>query len=185
MEAIMKSCLQCGKDISDKKKRVKFCSLSCSTRFNRLQILHSGLPENHKRCGKCKCVKEFSEFRKNKNSAFGLSYFCKNCDSQRVYSKDRRRVLVNAAKKRSKDQGLEFDLTVDDLEFPEYCPVFGIKLEFNTGCCRDNSYSIDRIDPNKGYIKGNVQVISHKANTMKSNGSLDDLEKLVAFLKGE
>lgn len=179
----MKKCLSCQVDISNKRKGYKFCSLSCSTRFNRLKILHENLPDNHKRCGKCKSVKRFDEFRKNKNAAFGLSYLCKNCDKARIFTKDKRKILLNAAKARSKKNGLTFDLTIDDIKFPEYCPILGIKLEFNEKYCKDNSYSIDRIDSNKGYVKGNVQIISHKANTMKSNANLNELKKLVEFLE--
>ena len=39
----------------------------------------------------------------------------------------------------------------------------------------DTSPTLDKIIPERGYVKGNVQVISHKANSMKRNASLDEL----------
>lgn len=179
----MKKCYQCNKDISFKRKTSKFCSLSCSTKYNRLQVLQKNVPTNHKKCGKCLKIKMFNEFRKNKNSAFGYSYFCKTCDNQRVYTRDKRKVLINAAKKRAKDANLDFDLDLNDILLPKYCPILGIELTFNNFKACDNSYSIDRIDPNKGYIKGNVQIISFKANTIKNNASFSDIEKLYFFMK--
>lgn len=181
----MKKCLNCEKDISHKKKKTKYCSLSCSTQHIRIKILHKGLEEGHKRCGKCKTVKPFDDFRKNKNSAFGYSYYCRKCDNARVYSVDRRKILFNAAKKRAKDNNILFNLDLDDIVLPEVCPILGIKLEFNEGVCQDNSYSIDKIDPKLGYVKGNIQIISFKANTMKSNATLEEIEMLYKYLLGK
>ena len=181
----MKQCLQCKKDISDKKSRTKYCSLSCSTKDTRLKILQYDLPENHKRCGKCNNVKHFLEFRKNKNSAFGYSYFCKECDKSRIFYRDKRKVLLQAAKKRAKDKNLDFNLDLDDIILPQKCPILDIELKFNTNKVEPNSYSIDRIDNSKGYVKGNIQIISFKANTIKSFASLDEIEKVYHYMKKE
>ena len=177
------NCLECGIDISDKRKNAKYCSLSCSTKNIRSKILQYDLQENSKRCGKCKKVKNFSEFRKNKNSSFGYSYFCKECDKQRVYSRDKRKVLYNAAKKRAKDNNLDFNLDLDDIILPNECPILNIKLQFNNGHAKDDSYSIDRIDSSKGYIKGNIQIISFKANTIKSNATIEELGLVYSYLR--
>lgn len=72
---------------------------------------------------------------------------------------------------------LENDLSTDYLIsiFPKdkKCPVFGFTMEF--GGHKNNSPSLDRINPNKGYTKDNVLWISYLANRMKSNLSLDEL----------
>ena len=184
MEAFMlKLCLACNKDISCKRKKAKFCSLSCSTKYNRLLILQKDMPYDHKKCGKCLNIKSFNEFRKNKNSAFGYSYFCRDCDKQRIYTRDRRKLLFNAAKKRAKDNNLDFDLELNDIILPKKCPILGIELKFNTNQAEDNSYSIDRIDPCKGYIKNNIQIISFKANTIKNNASLLEIKKVYLYMK--
>jgi hypothetical protein len=176
------NCLECGTDITNKRKNTKYCSLSCSTKHTRSKILQYDLPQNNKRCGKCKEVKDFSEFRKNKNSAFGYSYFCRLCDNQRVYTRDKRKVLYNAAKKRAKDKNLEFSITLNDIVLPKKCPILNIQLEFNEGKAKDNSYSIDRINNQKGYIKGNIQIISFKANTIKSNASLQEIKMIYEYM---
>ena len=54
------------------------------------------------------------------------------------------------------------------------CPVLGIPLELGTRHFHDNAPSIDRIDNEKGYIPGNVWIISHKANRMKKDKPIDE-----------
>tara|TARA_R110000822_G_scaffold44462_10_gene119260 strand:- start:1361 stop:1720 length:360 start_codon:yes stop_codon:yes gene_type:complete len=94
--------------------------------------------------------------------------------------------LCTLAKRRARDKGLEFTLTKKDVELPEYCPLIGIKLKSNIGngrgSCMSDSYSIDRIDTLRGYTKDNIQVISHKANAMKSNASKDELLKFAKWI---
>lgn len=87
------------------------------------------------------------------------------------------------AKFRSKHEGLAFNITPSDISIPEKCPALGIPLIAGAGVVTNNSPSIDQIEPGKGYIKGNVQIISHKANTMKSNATLAELRMLVSFME--
>lgn len=81
------------------------------------------------------------------------------------------------AKKRAREKSLDFDITPDDIVLPDVCPYLGIQLKVNTktGCFSFDSYSLDRIDINKGYVKGNVEVISNMANSMKRNATKEQL----------
>lgn len=63
------------------------------------------------------------------------------------------------------------------------CPILRIPLHLYGAPRCDNTPSIDRIDNSKGYIKGNVQIISWKANRMKAEATLQDLEAMVAYMK--
>ena len=84
--------------------------------------------------------------------------------------------LLSAVKSRAKKYNIQFNLTEEDIVIPEYCPVFGYKLEtHNKSGPSRTSPSVDRIDPTKGYTKGNIQIISHQANTMKNNASKEEL----------
>jgi hypothetical protein len=58
----------------------------------------------------------------------------------------------------------------------EVCPVLGIPYDFMSRGKggRYNSKSIDRIDPSKGYIKGNIRFISRKANGMFLDGTPEE-----------
>jgi len=102
---------------------------------------------------------------------------------ERVKATPHKRLLVRA-RKRAKDFGLEFSITLDDIKMPEFCPVFGTKLVNNEGYAnRDNSMSLDRIDSSKGYTPDNICVISNRANSIKGNATIEDLEKLIAYMK--
>jgi hypothetical protein len=106
------------------------------------------------------------------------SYF-RNC----VYNKYRD--STRSRKRQPGFESLKNDLTTDYLIsiFPKNkkCPVFGIDIEFDGH--RDNSPSLDRVDPTKGYTKDNVLWISYLANRMKSNLSLDELIRIKNWAK--
>jgi len=80
------------------------------------------------------------------------------------------KTLVNSARGRARAKGLPFDLTSDDLELPVRCPVLNIPIQPG-GQTTPNSPSIDRINPNLGYVKGNVIIISHLANRIKAEAT--------------
>jgi hypothetical protein len=87
------------------------------------------------------------------------------------------KVLLKSAKGRAKKYGHLFDIEVSDIVVPEYCPLLGIKIEPREGGHgpKDSSPSLDRIDNTKGYVKGNVWVISWLANKMKATASMEQL----------
>ncbi len=87
--------------------------------------------------------------------------------------------LVNSARARSRSHGYEFDITEADFIIPAFCPLLGIPMVVNKkGSTKENSFSLDRIDSSKGYIKGNVWVISMLANSMKSSASFDQFQTM-------
>lgn len=93
--------------------------------------------------------------------------------------------MLTAAKQRAKRRGLPFELTLGDIDIPTECPILKIPLVRNRrGGPQPNSPSLDRIVPEHGYVRGNVQVISHKANTIKSDATLDELRAVVRYLEG-
>jgi hypothetical protein len=86
-------------------------------------------------------------------------------------------IILERAKRRSKKYNLPFNIDISDIIIPEFCPVLEIKLERNYGgSANDNSPSLDKIIPYLGYVKGNIRVISHKANTMKNNATEEELK---------
>ncbi len=99
-------------------------------------------------------------------------------------AKNPKAYILQNAKSRAKKKGWDFNLEITDFEIPEKCPILGLPLELTWGeGTKDNKPSLDRIDSNLGYIKGNVQVISWRANNLKSDGTLSEFIALVEFLK--
>ena len=105
---------------------------------------------------------------------------------------DKKRRLQNpkhwiwaSAKFRAKRKGIEFTITENDFELPTTCPLLEIPMWKNPEEACANSYSLDRIDSTKGYIKGNVWVISKRANSIKSDATLEELELLVKNLRNK
>lgn len=98
--------------------------------------------------------------------------------------RDEARRLWDSAKKRAAIKGWDFSITVEDVVVPENCPVFGEPL-LPPSLCGLNPMmpSIDRIDASRGYVPGNVQVMSHRANTLKNDAKIEELEAVLAFLK--
>jgi hypothetical protein len=104
-----------------------------------------------------------------------------HADYSRQYKhKNQEQTMISYAKDRAKRKGFEFNIEKSDIDIPIICPILGIPIfkEMNLNRLSGpsgNSPSLDRIDNAKGYIKGNIQVISHRANTMKANASPQEL----------
>jgi hypothetical protein len=93
--------------------------------------------------------------------------------------------ILHTVRYRAKRRGLAFDITVSDVHVPERCPVFGIPLVFGAARNSEDSPSLDRINPRFGYVKGNVAVISQRANTIKNNASSAELKLVAAWVEGQ
>ena len=92
--------------------------------------------------------------------------------------------MLRRARQRAKERGLEFNLELKDIHIPTHCPVLGIELACHKGRSggNPNSPALDRIDNTKGYVKGNVMVISHRANMMKVDASPEELIKFAEWV---
>ncbi len=142
-------------------------------------------------CSKCSINKPLDNYYANKKSIDKKTKMCKDCyrvyhqgrqtpslrETRRQYRIDNPNMFMYwSAKKRANKFNLDFDLDLEDIIIPEYCPYLGIKLTRIQGDGRQPfNPSLDRIDPSKGYIKGNVEVISNKANIMKNNATRVEL----------
>jgi hypothetical protein len=104
---------------------------------------------------------------------------------QKYRENNRALVLLGQARYRAKKKGIEFNLELSDVVIPKVCPVLKILLSAgsSSGGPRGCSPSLDRIDNTKGYIKGNVQVMSHKANTMKHCADNNELILFANWIK--
>lgn len=113
-------------------------------------------------------------------------YLYKGVSSKEYHKNYRERnheqCILSAARNRARKKGIPFNLTVEDIVIPEFCPILGIKLtrNFERHGGSFSSASLDKIDPDLGYVKGNVQVLSLLANNMKSNANK---EQLIMFAK--
>ncbi len=98
---------------------------------------------------------------------------------QRTYANktDRRKgLMLRNIKFSAKKRNIVFNLDYSDLELPKYCPILNIKLSYGFDPNSLNNASVDRIDNSKGYIKGNIIIMSRLANLMKNQASLDELQ---------
>lgn len=134
----------------------------------------SDWPEGHRPCMKCKTMKPISEFHKHAKCKGGYNSVCKECRkplSSAQYQKTSKQYrLWCSARARANTKGREFNIEVSDVVIPKVCPVLGIPMK---------SPSIDRIDSAKGYVKGNIRVISNRANTLKNNATVEELRLIL------
>lgn len=138
-----------------------------------------------------------------KNRAYAKDYWAKNKDkynaARRNISPEERAVrqrgqrdwarknpiqkLLTGAKTRAKKRGMEFSVTLEDLlPLPVTCPVLNIPLRPGQGTNDPNGYSLDRVDNDKGYVKGNVVIMSRRANVLKSDATPEEIHALANWL---
>lgn len=108
---------------------------------------------------------------------------------------ERLKETLARVKSRAKLKAVPFDLTLDDLKkaYTPICPILNIELNWydpkNEGGRAEDTPALDRIDPKKGYVKGNIAFISTLANMMKSSATRKQIEvfckNIFKYLDGE
>jgi hypothetical protein len=132
-------------------------------------------------CGNI-CEKSTDKLRKRRDPA---KYCSKNCfliprNGKHLITHGKTKTqeyrLYFLAKQRASQKNIEFNIDVDDIFIPEFCPILNLKLRKNHKGWAPDAPTLDRIIPERGYVKGNVKVISGKANVMKNNATINELK---------
>jgi hypothetical protein len=108
-------------------------------------------------------------------------------DKRARYRSDRVEAGILArVKNRAKTNKIPFNLDITDIVVPDVCPVLGIPITYGFEKGRGfhpDGPSVDRLKPHLGYVKGNVRVISARANLLKSDATVDELERVLRDLR--
>lgn len=131
--------------------------------------------DTHRQCTNCLVIYELTS---------KTVTLCGVCNSTRVKGQSSETKMWRRAKVRATNANLPFDIEVSDILIPEYCPILGIPLVVYKGRSggQPNSPALDRVDNGKGYVKGNIMVVSHLANMMKSSASPEQLKKFADWV---
>jgi hypothetical protein len=155
-----------------------------------------------KTCTQCSEDKGITHFRRDRRTKDGRGAVCTDCNRKagRIYreahldacnarmlkwkKENPKKYMLWRAKQHSRKRGHEFALTESDLpEFPVICPLLGLTLEYDARTNNPATASLDRIDSSKGYVAGNVQVISWRANQIKSNASPEEMRLIASRMQ--
>lgn len=115
----------------------------------------------------------------------GKEYYAANKEHIKAKTKEYRIknpniIMYTRVKGRARRTGIPFNLDLDDIQIQERCPVFDIPYVF--GCKSMWNPSLDRIVPSLGYVKGNVIVISVRANSIKNDATPNELRQVAEYV---
>ena len=90
---------------------------------------------------------------------------------------------LNELRRNARKRGQEFSVTKEDfIPLPTHCPILGVELDYS-GAGTWNAVSIDRTDCKKGYVPGNVVIMSRRANTLKNDASPEELRRVLEYIE--
>ena len=91
-------------------------------------------------------------------------------------------IMFRNARSKCRHLGIEFNLQMTDVVITTMCPVLNIPL-IRSKKRTDNTPSLDQIDRTRGYVKGNVAVISWRANRLKNDATLAEITAITAYMR--
>lgn len=183
----MKICTKCKlkkeqKDFSKNKKTrdgLKYeCKLCSYLRFRNYCKLYPNKAKNYWKKYRVKNIDFLKDYKKKYD--FWHKKEAKESEYRRRLNYPQK-YLFMSVKKRAKNKKLDFNLCLEDIKIPLFCPVLNIPLIFDKNGRTDNSPSVDRINNSKGYIKGNIIIVSWRVNYLKNNAKLQELQMIVKF----
>lgn len=191
-EKNVRLCLYCKRELLNKRKKAKYCSVSCSNKHKgRLIEKRNHLEGKTLQCKLCKKHKNPRHFSYKKRGDInsGKKEYCHRCGANerekkrrnRTWKDDAVKVLLSGSKQRAKRANIKHTLTRDDIVIPDRCPVFGTEMKREGRKTWKNAPSIDRIDNNEGYTKENIVIVSRRANILKKDASIEELKLLSDF----
>ncbi len=140
-------------------------------------------------CTCCHADKPLSDFPPDKRAPDGVQSRCRLCINRWMkahYRKNPAWSMVRRAKARAAKRGFDFNICVDDISpLPDVCPVFGVPLRISEDGQDPWAYSLDRIDNSRGYVRGNVIVMSYKANRLKNDGTAEEHEAIARWMRSQ
>lgn len=139
-----------------------------------------------KECSSCGLFKEYTEycirFVDGRNYLFALCNSCKNASLKKRRHSNIQERLYHSCKHRATRQSLPFNLALEDIVVPVVCPILGLILDPRGGKRSDLTPTVDRINPLKGYTKDNIVVCSWRANKLKSDATITELDLIHQFI---
>lgn len=134
-----------------------------------------------------KCPQGHTSKRYSHNSA---CYDCVMESNHKWYHRNKTDIewrkdhLFKCLKNRAKRENIPFNLEYSDIVWPTHCPVFNCVLIYdNLTKSQNNSASFDKVVPHLGYVKGNVRIICHRANWLKQDSTIKQLENIIRYMK--
>lgn len=102
-------------------------------------------------------------------------------DYHREYSM-RPDAKLRQLKRSAAQRGIEFNLSESDIpELGEVCPVLGVPFYTDDDTTNNYRPSIDRIDNTLGYVPGNIEWVSLRANKLKSSATPQEIRSMAEY----
>jgi hypothetical protein len=158
-------------------------------------------------CSRCKKEKKIEDFYRSSTRKCGYESGCKDCRRAAAFNYERSeqgklrrqrrrgtiqhslRKAMEEARRRARKHNIPFSLKIEDLEslVVSHCPITEEPLDWEkryvvNGHFTKNSPSLDRIIPELGYVPGNCAFLSHRGNTIKSNGTSEEHSRIVKYM---